>query len=108
MRIGSPVAAPRMIPTKMSAIKGHNHLIAAHLVVVGAEPIEAAVKRDVPRITHAAGDDLQIFPAVIAPEHTAIESPVIGGIVVRAAVIVFAEFHWSREVGHIRRRRNSP
>ncbi len=107
MRIGSPMAAPGMVPTEMRAEEGHDHPIAAHLIVVGAEPIEATVKRDVPRIAHAAGNDLQIVTAVIASQHAAIESPIISGIVISAAVTVFVERHWSREVGHIGRRGNS-
>ena len=92
----------------MRAIERHDHPIAPHLIVIGANPIETAIDGNIPRITKTTGDDFQIVTAVIASQHSAVESPVICGIVIRTAISVFAEVQGSREVGHIRRRCQSP
>ena len=39
-----------MIPTKVSSIKGHDHPISAHLIVIGSQPIEATVDGNIPQI----------------------------------------------------------
>ena len=108
MRIGSPMAAPRMVPAKVSPKERHEDTIARRLIVVGPDPVEAAVERDVPRIAEAACDNLQALPTVIATQHPAIQTPIISRIVIGTSVFILTRRHRNRDVRHIGRRLKSP
>ena len=97
-----------MVPTKVRPVERHEDAIARRLIVVGPDPVEAAVNRDVPWIAEAAGDYLQIVSAVIASQHTAIQAPVIRRMMICAAVIAFARLHRSGEIRDVGGRGESP
>ena len=75
---------------KCAPKNGMKIAVAFALIVVGAEPVEAAVERDVPGIAEAARHDFEVRAAVVAAQHAAFASPVVAGILIGALVLARA------------------
>ena len=71
-----------MTPAEMRAEERHEHPVAIALVVVGAEPVEATVERDVPRVAETARNDLQVRSHVVAAQHAPFAAPVVARILI--------------------------
>ncbi len=99
MVLAGPVVAPDMSPAEMRAEEWHEYPIALALVVVRAEPVEAAVERDVPGVAQSTRNNLQIGTHVVASQHAPLASPVISGILVRGLVLLACEHLRCREIG---------
>lgn len=76
-----------MIPAEVRAEEWAEHAVTFVLVFVRAEPVEAGIERDVPRIAQTAHHDLQIAPPVVAPQHAPHVTPVVVGILIGVAIV---------------------
>ena len=84
----------------MRTIERVEDLVAERLVVVRAQPVEAVIKTDVPRIAKTAGNNLKLRTVSVATQDAAAQAPIITGIVV--TVFVFAPGKNNR-LGKVRR-----
>ena len=108
MRFVRPVAAPRMIPTEVSAVEGHEDTIAFRLIVVGPHPMKTAVHRDVPRISKTARDDFKIMSPVITSQHTSIQPPVVRWLVIGTTIVILRRSNGLRKIRDAIRRGKAP
>ncbi len=100
--LAEPVVAPGMAPAEVGSEERHEDLVALRLIVVRAEPVEAGIEGDVPRIAEASADDLQVRTVGIAAEDSAHAAAVVGRVVVRCECLR------RREVGRAFRRLDVP
>ena len=108
MVLAGPVGTPGMPPTVMRTMKWVKDAISFILIIIRSLEMKAAVEGDIPRVAIATGDDLQVFPHVIANQHTSLAAPVIGRIMKGMAVGYRRERASRRNIGRTLRCPYSP
>ena len=103
-----PPRGPRMVPAEMRALKGRKNTVSLILVVVGAEPVKAIIKANVPWIAKPPGDEFRLGTIGRAAENASFATPVVRRVMIRAPVAVAGECLRRRHVGRAGWGRHTP